>query len=242
VTDAIFEDPRLARIYDLLEPERPDLDHYVALVKELGARRVLDIGCGTGTFAGLLVRCGIDVTGVDPAAASLDVARKKSFSEQVLWILGDATAAPRAEVDVVTMTGNVAQVFLTDEAWSSTLRSAEARLGPSGRLVFEVRNPEKEGWRGWTRQRTYRCRDLPDVGVVETWIELSEVALPFVSFRHHFVFHMDGTSMVSQSTLRFRTRSEVVESLLGANLLVDEIRDAPDRPGLELVFLARRSH
>jgi SAM-dependent methyltransferase len=241
VPDAIFDIPRLARIYDLLESGRPDLDHYVALVKELGSRRVLDIGCGTGTFAGLLVRHGIDVIGIDPAAASLDVARKKSFSKRVLWILADAAAAPRTVVDLVTMTGNVAQVFLTDEAWVSTLRSAEACLEEGGRLVFEIRDPERQAWLAWNREQTYRRFDFASLGEVETWIELEELALPFVTFRQHFVFHADGTSLVSQSTLRFRSQSEVAASLLKANFLVEEIRDAPDRPGLELVFLARRS-
>ena len=48
---------------------------YAAIVDELGARSVLDVGCGTGTFALLLAARGIEVVGVDPAVASLDVAR-----------------------------------------------------------------------------------------------------------------------------------------------------------------------
>ena len=52
--DAIFEDPRLAAVYDPLDPDRSDLDVYVAIAQELGARSVLDVGCGTGTFACLL--------------------------------------------------------------------------------------------------------------------------------------------------------------------------------------------
>jgi ubiquinone/menaquinone biosynthesis C-methylase UbiE len=52
--DAIFAEPRLAEVYDLLEGERYDLDPYLAMVAEFGARSVLDVGCGTGTFACLL--------------------------------------------------------------------------------------------------------------------------------------------------------------------------------------------
>jgi SAM-dependent methyltransferase len=51
VPDPIFDDPRLARIYDPGDPDRSDLLAYDAVVDELGARSVLDVGCGTGTFA-----------------------------------------------------------------------------------------------------------------------------------------------------------------------------------------------
>jgi hypothetical protein len=45
----------------------------------------------------------------------------------------------------------------------------------------------------------------------------------------------------SDSTLRFRHRDEVAASLAAAGYLVDEVRQAPDRPGREMVFIARRA-
>jgi ubiquinone/menaquinone biosynthesis C-methylase UbiE len=102
--DAIFAEPRLARIYDDIEGERPDLEAYAANVDELGARSVLDVGCGTGTLACLLVGRGCEVVGVDPAAASLDVARSKSGAQLVRWLEGDATALPPLAVDLALMT------------------------------------------------------------------------------------------------------------------------------------------
>ena len=105
----------LARIYDAFDADRDDLDLYVDLVGELEARHVLDIGCGTGSLPVLLTRSGITVTGVDPAAASLDVARDKDAADQVTWIHGDAMTLPSLQVDLAVMTGNVAQVFLTND-------------------------------------------------------------------------------------------------------------------------------
>jgi SAM-dependent methyltransferase len=240
VSDAIFEERRLAEVYDPLEPDRPDLDPYIALVHALGARSVLDIGCGTGTFACLLAERGITVFGLDPAAASLEVARRKPSADQVRWILGDATSLPPLQVELVTMTGNVAQVFLTDEELTSVFQSAAAALRPGGHLVFEVRNPAAEGWKQWRRQHTHRHVQLPDVGAVETWMEVLETAQPLVTFRWTFVFGSDGTELVSDSTLRFWTRTEIVDALGRAGFVVRGIRDAPDRPGREFVYIAQR--
>ncbi|WP_030596105.1 class I SAM-dependent methyltransferase, partial [Streptomyces anulatus] len=77
MADDCFGHPRLAGIYDPLDPDRSDLGAYLRIARELGARQVLDIGCGTGVFALLLAGRGVDVVGVDPAQASVDVARAK---------------------------------------------------------------------------------------------------------------------------------------------------------------------
>lgn len=77
MADEIFRDRRLAELYDPLDPDRGDLDAYLRLAEESGARRVLDIGCGTGVFALLLAERGVEVVGVDPAGACLDVARAR---------------------------------------------------------------------------------------------------------------------------------------------------------------------
>jgi SAM-dependent methyltransferase len=241
MADAIFGERRLAEIYDPLDPDRSDLDAYVALVDEFGATSVLDIGCGTGTFACLLAQGRKDVTGIDPANASLDVARWKPGADRVRWLAGDATALPPLQVDMVTMTGNVAQVFLTDDDWLSTLRAVRAALRPDGILVFEVRNPAREAWREWNRAKTFRRVDLPEAGIVETWVDVTDLNPPCVSFRWTFTFTKDGVVLFSDSTLRFRDQNEMAGSLRATGFVVEEVRDAPDRPGLEFVFITRRT-
>ena len=241
VVDPVFAQRRLAEIYDPLDPDRDDLDAYAAMVDEFGARSVLDIGCGTGTFACLLAGRGLAVTAVDPAAASLEVARTKPGADRVRWVHGDATALPPLDVDLVTMTGNVAQVFLTDEDWASTLRAAHTALRPGGRLVFETRDPAAQAWRDWNREQSDKHTVIPGVGGVQTWVDLVDVNADLVSFRWTFVFDADDARLTSDSTLRFRTRDEVTASLTAAGYLVNEVRQAPDRPGREMVFIAQRT-
>jgi SAM-dependent methyltransferase len=247
MADDSFENPRLARLYDPFDPDRSDLDVYADLVAELGARVVVDLGCGTGTLACLLAGRGLDVIGVDPAAASLDVARTKEYAERVRWVHGDATTLADsvadlgvdtdARVDLAVMTANVAQVFVTDESWLSTLRSLRTVLRPDGWVVFETRDPGKEAWRDWTREHTHAVTSVAGESI-ETWCDLVDVSGELVSFRWTYVFD-DGTRLTSDSTLRFRDRADIEASLVDTGFEVAEVRDAPDRPGREWVFLAR---
>ncbi len=240
MADKVFENPRLAAIYDALDPDRSDLDVYLGIAEELGARSVLDVGCGTGTFAILLAARGFDVTGVDPALASLDVARARPGGDRVRWIHGDATSLPRLQVDLVTMTGNVAQAIVKRADWEATLGGVYDALRPGGHLVFETRDPAYRAWQEWNRAASYRVTEIEGVGAVESWHEVTDVAGALVSFRSTTVFASDGEVLTSDSTLRFRERDEVQEDLAAHGYVVDDVRGAPDRPGRELVFFARR--
>ncbi|MFG2885812.1 class I SAM-dependent methyltransferase [Streptomyces sp. NPDC048297] len=240
MADECFGHPRLTAIYDPLDPDRGDLDAYLGMVEEFGARHVLDIGCGTGVFALLLAGRGVEVVGVDPARASLDVARTRPGGERVRWICGDATGLPPLRVDLATMTANVAQAVVDPHAWRDTLRGAYEALRPGGRLVFETRDPAARAWEEWTREKTHRVTQIPGVGSVESWVRLIDVSRPLVTFRWTYVFAADGQVLTSDSTLRFREREEVGADLVAHGYEVQDVRDAPDRPGKEFVFVARR--
>lgn len=238
--DAIFADPRLAPLYDVFEGARDDLPPYLAIAGELGAHRVLDIGCGTGELAIRLACQGYEVVGIEPAEASLAIARGKSGD--VTWLRGDAWAGasrlPGLRADLAVMTGNVAQVLLTDEDWSATLMAARELLRPGGHLVFETRRPEARAWQRWAAAPDV-TRDVRGVGAVTERTTVTGVALPLVSFRHTYSLP-DGTVLTSDSTLRFRDRDELDASLRAAGFTVTDVREAPDRPGAEYVFLAQR--
>ena len=221
-----------------MDGDRSDLDAYVAIADELDASRIIDVGCGTGSLAIRLAALGKDVVGVDPAGASLDVARRKPHAQRVSWVQGDATALDlHLAADLAVMTGNVAQVFVSDVDWARTLDAVHACLRPNGWFVFETRRPQVRDWEGWDAGPT--AVTVPggtDVVVSRT---VTEVELPLVTFVS--TTDIGGEVIHSASTLRFRERREVEKDLDDQGFEVVDVRNAPDRPGKEWVFLARRA-
>jgi SAM-dependent methyltransferase len=234
-----FEDPRVAALYDVFDNDRSDLQPYLQLADELNAESVLDLGCGTGTLAIAFAERGLDVTAVDPAAAMLAVAQAKPGADRVRWAQGDGGSLPAVEVDLATMTGNAAQAIVERDAWHGTLRGVHGVLRRGGAFVFETRNPEARAWEQWTRAASYCTVDVEGRGTLESWDEVTETAGELVTFRSTILFP-DGDALMTESTLRFRTRSEVVDDLVECGYAVSDVREAPDRPGRELVFIARR--
>jgi hypothetical protein len=109
-------------------------------------------------------------------------------------------------------------------------------------LVFETRDPARRAWEQWTPELTRTAVDVPGVGIVESWEEVIAVDEPLITFRSMIVFRRDELAIESMSTLRFRHRSEIEGSLVREGYELKEIRDAPDRPGREFVFLSRRTN
>jgi hypothetical protein len=79
---------------------------------------------------------------------------------------------------------------------------------------------------------------LPDGRTAVVTRSVTDVSLPLVTFRGSTT--IDDEVLWSTSTLRFRDRHEIERSLDGRGFDVIDVRDAPDRPGKEHVFLAQR--
>src|ERR1700720_568673 len=105
------------------------------LLRESGASRVLDAGCGTGRVAIELARRGFSVVGVDFDATMLAVAHTKE--PELEWIeadLTDLTAMVDAEFDLALLAGNV-MIFLDPGTEAAALHELGTHLAPGGLLV-----------------------------------------------------------------------------------------------------------
>lgn len=239
VVDANFNDELLARLYDPLDPDRSDLEIYTQLITAIDAHKILDLGCGTGTFACILAGAGFEVTGVDPAGASLVVAREKPEAARVHWVHGTVHDLPTGDFDAAVMTANVAMVFTDDAQWQNTLQRIALALKPGGTLIFETRRPEVRVWEQWTEQLTRETTVVAGQGAVTTWVQVLGYDNELLRFRETFRFE-DETEMISESTLRYRNREHIEATLDAAGFEVREVLDAPDRPGRQLIFVAQR--
>jgi SAM-dependent methyltransferase len=132
-----------------------------------GARRVADLGIGTGDLAIALARQGYDVIGVDRAPAMLAVAREKAREAGVAVTLVsqdlrrlrlpepvDAAVCVYTVLNQQTADGDLARMF----------RAVRAALGPGGVFVFEL-NLAASYVRYWQGEHT---ADVGDAVIVRT--------------------------------------------------------------------------
>jgi 2-polyprenyl-3-methyl-5-hydroxy-6-metoxy-1,4-benzoquinol methylase len=236
-----YQDARLAEIYDLANPLAEDADFYLSLA---GARpsTVLDLGCGTGTLCCALAERGHRVTGVDPAAAMLAVARRKPHAEQVEWVESSAQCyKSQRRFDLIVMTGHAFQILLTDADALAVFETMRSHLKQRGRVAFETRNPRLD----WASEWSGRVRTLPGGEILET-LEITgkHDDGEFISFQT--AYRLPHGTLTTSSTLRFPSREHVEALIARSGLAVRNVFgdwDAgPFNPARsrEIIFIADR--
>ena len=216
-----FRHPRLVEVYGADCPWGVEDDAFLAIADELPRSRVLDLGCGTGRLAIGMATHGHRVTGVDPAAASIDAARRKPGSAPITWIVGTSSSLPDASFDTAVMTSHVAQFFVTDDEWRAVLTDLHRALVPGGRIAFDSRDPAARAWERWNPIDSCHPVRLSDGTPVDVWTETTSVDDGAVSFTHHYAF--PETELRSDATLRFRSESELRQTLVAAGFVVERI-------------------
>jgi SAM-dependent methyltransferase len=239
---AAYADTRLAALYDALNPPGDDTAFYLSLP---GAppRAILDMGCGTGLLACALAARGHQVTGADPAAAMLAVARGRPGGDQVRWIETDAAGLSVPDrFDLIVMTGHVFQLLLDDGDVRAALGALGRHLAPGGRLAFETRNPEVREWQYWSPEET-RERIETAGGPADVHYDIRSVTGELVTYETCIQFP-GGEQVTVPDTLRFMDQAEVAGFLAEAGRTDvtwygdwDRSPAGPDSP--EIIAVAR---
>lgn len=240
-----FQHPRLAQIYEEFNGVTAAEDFFLSLANENPRSKILDLGCGTGRLTLMLAGAGHSVMGIEPALASLEVARGKPNAEHVAWIHGLADDAPSAAFDLALMTNHVAQFIAEEDEWAATLAHLHRALLPGGRLVFDTRDPSARSWETWNPQNSREQTVLPSGETLNYWIEVEKVEGETVTFVQHYVFADSPQQYLSRSTFRFRPEQGLRESLSRAGFGVEAIYGGWQREALgqgdgEYIVLARK--
>ena len=210
-----YQHPQIAEIYDLTNPRAQDNDFYLSLAGPVPCS-VLDLGCGTGTLCCALVERGHRITGVDPAAAMLAVARRKPHAEQVEWVESSAQSyQTHRRFDLIVMTGHAFQILLTDADALALMNGMRGHLKERGRVAFETRNPRVD-WAGEWAVRPPLVHKLAGGQLLET-LEITGNDGEFISFQTSY--RLPHMTLTTNSTLRFASR-EHVEALITRSGLV----------------------
>lgn len=238
-----YANARIAEIYELTNGWGPDYDFYVALVGDRPSR-VLDLGCGTGTLCCALAERGHRVTGVEPAAAMLEIARKKPHGEKVEWVEASAQTYRSGErFDWIVMMGHAFQVFLSDADALAAFNTMHGHLKNDGKAAFETRNPQID-WAAEWAGRIPQTRTLGGEQFVES-LQVERREGEFISFQTSYQF--SGEKLTTQSTLRFPSHKQVAELITRSGLSVVNVFGEWDgspfdgQRSREIIFVAGRS-
>lgn len=126
-----YDDPRLAVVYDVDNPDGPDHDFFRALADRVGATSINDLGCGTGILTVTLATDGRQVTGIDPAPAMLERAKGRTGGDQVTWLQGTSAQIRPSSADLVIMSGNVA-MHITGPTGGPPWTTSRRGFAPAG--------------------------------------------------------------------------------------------------------------
>ena len=179
-----------ARYYDLLYRDkdyRAESEYVASHIRQYApqAKRILELGCGTGAHAEQLARMGYLVHGVDlsPQMLAGAEARRKGLPAEVASRLslghGDARTARTGEShDVVVSLFHVMSYQTTDAGLRGMFETAFAHLRHGGLFIFDF-------WYGpavLTQRPEVRVKRLED----ET-IEVTRIAEPVIRVNENMV-------------------------------------------------------
>jgi glycine/sarcosine N-methyltransferase len=133
---------KLAVHYDDIFPPEGDIVSFLA--SQLRGREVLlDLACGTGTYAEELARLGFSVTGVDLDASMIATAEAKQTTSRTKYFAADMIGgipALRTGYDAAYCIGNSLPHLDSLDQAARALRAWHDALTPGGALVLQIVN------------------------------------------------------------------------------------------------------
>ncbi|GKV68654.1 methyltransferase type 11 [Sporosarcina sp. NCCP-2716] len=202
-------------VYDQVNRWARDDEFFLDLLRKVNPDQIADLGCGTGRLTTHFSKAGYTITAIDPNEEALEYAKKKTYANDVTWIVGDSRQLEASAYDAVVMTANVAQVFLTDESWRQVVSDVYRSLNPGGHFIFDTRNPLAKAWEQWEKDLTPDvANDMTTGDPLEIWTDYEGFEGDVFTFYETVkTVHTGETLIRERMQLRFRTLEEIRESL-----------------------------
>lgn len=105
----------------------------ISTLREAGAHRVLDLGCGDGTVTALLAEAGFDVTGIDPLPVALRAAQLRCPAARFVVARAEALPPDLGPFDAACFVNSLHHV--QPDAMKTALLGALAKLRPGGTVL-----------------------------------------------------------------------------------------------------------
>ena len=166
-----------AGYYEAVFPFEEGVYSFLRARAPAGARRVLDVGCGTGDYCAAFARDGLDAIGVDLDPEMIEVARERHPGPSFRVMDARDVAKLDGTFGLAFSIGNVVS-HLRQDAVPGFLASVRGLLAPSGVWILQVVN-----WDFILSRRTYRFPDIVvgDVVFTREYPEVSRERLRFIT-------------------------------------------------------------
>ena len=98
---------------------------------------VLDVGCGFGGDLQKWQALNTRLTACDPEPSAIQEAQKrtKNIKYQVKLLVGDITACPQDQYDVICFNFSIHYIFQSEYLFRVSVENIEKRLKPGGKLI-----------------------------------------------------------------------------------------------------------
>ncbi|CDM58621.1 methyltransferase type 12 [Rhizobium favelukesii] len=183
------------------------------------------------------------MTGADPSARMLEIARRKPNGCGIEWVeCYSQDFRSEKRFDLIIMTGHAFQVLLDENAILATLAVMREHLADGGRIVFETRNPAID----WKARWDGGVFEVIHDGLV---VRKTRDVVSYGEGRAHFEtrYHFPEETLVSKSELLFLSRNDIERHLQASGLRADAVYGDWDRQPFdernaeEMIFVVRRA-
>ncbi len=187
----------------LLWPDDFVIRFYKVELRKIGAKRMLEIGCGAGRHVYFFRSMGLEVVGTDVAPSAIDFTRRRletdGLMEGVDLQVADATqiAYPDNSFDGI-LAWRFLHVLSPNDA-RKCISEIFRLVRPGGKVLLGTRSPRSTNYeliqagKGADSDFDYRSGQLSDRAVRDTYFSRHELTNLFAEFQDVEIEHMEWT-------------------------------------------------